>query len=336
MRKIYISFIAAIFAMSFTTAAAGAAANTDYTIVAEPVDNAMFDEEDVMYDEEEDFMEDNESETSVPDESGNTASSEPYIYPDFIEGRGIGGNGTELVLEKYYGKFGYPEYISYACNTAAECVEGVDENGDPATLWFSVVGLTENTPENRQAVLDIAAENCYITFVEAKWSYNERKAVYDELSAMDIEGMSVAMPLNTENIFVYLPDDSRYSDDIPLYDGMVMLCEMAECVDDDYDMGGTITTGFGGENGIDGIPEIGTDESSSGLPMWAWFGIAFIAFIAVGGAIVLIRRNIVSANPDGSAEITAAAGKDIVKAIADTTEKPSAGLKDKIMRDSDK
>ncbi len=390
MRKIYISFLAAVLAMGMTTAIAGAAvpaieddlamedalfeedmseyetdATDDIEVIAtavpsttlpDIVDDTMY-EEDILPDEAPiDFdvvPDDNEIPenfaTSTPEEfEVNTAPPEPYVYPDSIDGWGVGGNGTELSLEKYYGKYGYPEYISYVYNTGAESIAAEGYEGYSIDFWYYDVALTENTPENQQAVLDIAAENCYIRFVDAKWSYNEREAVYDELCAMDIEGMRVNMPYNIETIFVYLPDESEHFDDIPLYDGMVKVVpesELAIDVDDAIDIGGSPITGavpgIGGiipETGINDTTTIGAiaEEKQEQFPLWTWVGIAVIAFIAVGGAILLIRRNRVSVNSDGSAEVTATTKNDVVKLIADSTEKPSDELKDKIMRELDK
>lgn len=404
MRKIYISFLAAMLAMSLTTAAAGAAHTAseeviediaddlaadevfevdmseyeedviddiavitpEFTATAVPattlpdiVDDTMY-EEDILPDEapidfnvEPDDNEDPEDfATSTPEEfEEHTTPPEPYVYPDSIDGWGVSGNGTEEVLEKYYGKFGYPEYISYVYNTGAESLASEEYEDYNIVFWYHDVALVENTPENQQAVLDIAAENCYIRFVDAKWSYNQRKAVYDELEAMDIDGMRVKMPSNIETIFVYLPDDSEHFDDIPLHDGMVKVVPESEILenDDSYDIGGTVITGtvpgIGGYNDGAVILETGiaeelttgvVDEQQNGLPMWAWFGIAVIAFVAVGGAILLIRKNRVSVNTDGSAEVTATAKNDVVKMISDSTEKPSDELKDKIMRELDK
>ncbi len=395
MRKIYISFLAAMLAMGMTTAIAGAAVpaieddlamedalfeedTTDDIAVITPelpttavpattlpdiVDDTMYEEDILPVEEPIDFSvvpddnldvepDDNdgpeEFATSTPEEfEENTTPPEPYVYPDSIDGRCIGGNGTEEVLEKYYGKYGYPEYISYVYNTGAESLASEVYEDYNIVFWYYDVALTENTPENKQAVLDIAAENCYIRFIDAKWSYNQRKAVYDELSAMDIEGMRVKMPYNIETIFVYLPDDSEHFDDIPLYDGMVKVVpesELAIDVDDTIDIGGSPITGaVPGIGGV--IPETGINDTTTGpiieekqeqFPVWAWAAIAVIAFVAVGGAILIIRKNRVSVNSDGSAEIAATTKNDVVKMISDSTEKPSDELKDKIMRELDK
>lgn len=418
MRKIYISFLAALLAAGITTISAGAAQtvseSTDDIAVLEVeddlatedvlpddseddlatedvlpddseddiavitpelpattmpdiVDDTMYeedilsdydtDEDDIITDIEElpddyDVEPDDTSDdfaTSTPEENEETTTpAEPYVYPDYLDNWGQGGNGTEEVLEKYYGKFGYPEYISYVYNTGAESLASEVYEDYNIVFWYHDVALVENTPENQQAVLDIAAENCYIRFIDAKWSYNQRKAVYDELEAMDIEGMHVKMLSNIETIFVYLPDDSEHFDDIPLYDGMVKVVpesELAVDVDDAFDIGGSPITGTVPAIGGD-IPEIGSDDETittgfvekkqEPFPVWAWAAIAVIAFVAVGGAILLIRKNRVSVNTDGSAEITATAKNDVVKMIADSTEKPSDELKDKIMRDLDK
>ena len=388
MKKIYISFLAAMLAMGMTTGAASAVipdieddlamedalseeeATDDIAVITpelpattlpDIVDDTMY-EEDILPDEAPiDFSvvpDDNddpaEFATSTPEEiEENTTPPEPYVYPESIDDWGVGGNGTEEVLEKYYGRFGYPEYISYVYNTGAESLASEGYEDYNIVFWYHDVALVENTPENQQAVLDIAAENCYIRFLDAKWSYKQRKAVYDELEAMDIEGMRVNMPSNIETIFVYLPDDSEHFDDIPLHDGMVKVVPESEMLenDDSYDIGGSVITGavpgIGGvipEAGLDGgyTPEIdikeditvGIEPQNAPLPLWAWAGIAVIAFVAVGGAIVLIRKNRVSVNSDGSAEVAASVTKkEVVEMISDSTEKPSDELKDKIMRD---
>lgn len=400
MKKIYISFIAALLAMSLTSVAASAIQTAGEEFI-EDIEEELADDEvfevdmsdyeedaiddiavistalpattlpdivdDTMYEEEilpiEELPPDEAVEpdytgvdfaTSTPEEfEEDTTPSEPYIYPDSIEGWGVGGNGSEEVLEKYYGKHGYPEYISYVFNTGAEMLASEGYADQNICFWYYDVALCENTPENQQAVLDVAAENCYIKFVDAKWSHNERKAVYDELSAMDIEGMSVRMPANLETIFVYLPDESEHFDDIPLHDGMVKVVpesEIAVEIDDSYDIGGAPIAEVGGyDDGASAapvaVPGIGIeegvttgiiDEQQDSLPLWAWAGIGVIAAVAVGGAVLLIRRNRVSVNSDGSAEVSTAAKSDVVKMISDSTEKPSDELKDKIMRELDK
>jgi|GEM_PF-2584522 len=382
MKKIYISFLAAMLAMGMTTGAASAVipdieddlamedalseeeATDDIAVITpelpattlpDIVDDTMY-EEDILPDEAPiDFSvvpDDNDDPedfaTSTPEEiEENTTPPEPYVYPESIDDWGVGGNGTEEVLEKYYGRFGYPEYISYVYNTGAESLASEGYEDYNIVFWYHDVALVENTPENQQAVLDVAAENCYIKFVDAKWSYNDRKAVYDELCAMSIEGMHVNMGQNIETIFVYLPDESEYFDTIPLYDGMVKVVPESEMLenDDSYDIGGSVITGavpgIGGvipETDINDTTTTGPiiEEKQEQFPLWAWIGIAVIAFVAVGGAILLIRKNRVSVNSDGSAEVTATAKNDVVKMIADSTEKPSDELKDKIMREFDK
>ncbi|MBE6888747.1 MAG: hypothetical protein E7485_01855 [Ruminococcaceae bacterium] len=314
--------------------------DSEYTEVEVEDEDPLPDYEDDTMDFMQDIAIEEPSEdfaASTPEEfEQDTAPTEPLDYPDYLEEYGQGGNGTEEVLEKYYGKFGYPEYISYVYNIGAESFSSESEYAD-MTFWYYTVALTENTPENQQAVLDVAAENCYIKFVDAKWSYNERKAVYDELCAMELEGIQIEMSANSHHVNAYAFEAN--TDVIPEYDGMVEIIigviPNAEIGADgavpglgldggvvpeaDLD-GSTITTGF-------------VDDKKEQLPVWAWAGIAVIAFVAVGGAIVLIRKNRVSVNSDGSAEVAASVTKkEVVEMISDSTEKPSDELKDKIMR----
>lgn len=252
----------------------------------------------------------------------NSKPAEPFDYAGYLKDKGECGRGTEH-LEKYYAANGYPDYISYAFNTASEMLsEGVD-------VFYYDVALTENTPENRQAVLDIAAENCCINFIDAQWSYNERQAALEEIQAMDIEGMQVTDSLNTEFIFVYLPDGADESA-IPLHNGLVKILPLSEYAvvieDGGMDTVTAPTTGIGA-----------IAESESAAPVWVWAGVAVIALAAVGGAAVIIRRSRVSVNSDGSAQASASAAKaDIVKLIADSAETPSKELKDRIIKEIDK
>lgn len=252
----------------------------------------------------------------------NSKPAEPFDYAGYLKDKGECGKGTEY-LEKYYAANGYPDYISYAFNTASEMLsEGVD-------VFYYDVALTENTPENRQAVLDIAAGNCCISFVDAQWSYNERQAALEEIQAMDIDGMQVTDSLNTEFIFVYLPDGADESA-IPLHNGLVKILPLSEYAvvieDGGMDTVTVPTTGIGA-----------IAEPESATPVWVWAGVAVIALAAVGGAAVIIRRSRFSVNSDGSAQASAGAAKaDVVKLIADSTETPSKELKDRIIKEIDK
>lgn len=268
-------------------------------------------------------------ESTADEENSNPA--EPFDYAEYLKGKGECGNGTIDGLEYYYDKNGYPDYISYVFNTASEMLS----NG--AIVFYYDVALTENTPENRQAVLDIAAENCCINFVDAQWSYNDRQAALEEIQAMNIEGMQVMDTLNTEWIFVYLPDGADESA-IPLHNGLVKILPLSEYANVIEDGGmeiGAVDTVTADPLIITGIG--GAAETDSAAPMWVWAGIAAIVLAAVGGAAVIIRRSRVSVNSDGSAQASAGTAKsDVVKLIADSTETPSEELKDRIMREIDK
>lgn len=305
MKKISIYILAAAITASLTGGAAYAA-----------VTNAVEDDVEICTEANTDCC----GESTANGE--NSKPAEPFDYAGYLKDKGECGKGTEY-LEKYYAANGYPDYISYAFNTALEMLsEGVD-------VFYYDVALTENTPENRQAVLDIAAENCCINFVDAQWSYNERQAALEEIQAMDIDGMQVTDSLNTEFIFVYLPDGADESA-IPLHNGLVKILPLSEYAvvieDGGMDTVTVPTTGIGA-----------IAEPESATPVWVWAGVAVIALAAVGGAAVIIRRSRVSVNSDGSAQASAGAAKaDVVKLIADSTETPSKELKDRIIKEIDK
>ncbi len=310
MKKISIYILAAAITASLTGGAAYAAA-------ADAVEDV-----EICVEANTDYY----GESTADKENSNPA--EPFDYAEYLKGKGECGSGTIDGLEYYYDKNGYPDYISYVFNTASEMLS----NG--AIVFYYDVALTENTPENRQAVLDIAAENCCISFVDAQWSYNERQAALEEIQAMDIESMQVMDSLNTEFIFVYLPDGADESA-IPLHNGLVKILPLSEYAvvieDGSMDIGGMDTVTIP----TTGIGAIAEPESAT--PVWVWAGIAVIALAAVGGAAVIIHRSRVSVNSDGSAQASVGLAKaDVVKLIADSTETPSKELKDRIIKEIDK
>lgn len=314
MKKISIYILAAAITASLTGGAAYAAA-------ADAVEDV-----EICVEANTDYY----GESTANEENSNPA--EPFDYAEYLKGKGECGSGTIDGLEYYYDKNGYPDYISYVFNTASEMLS------EGRIIFCYDVALTENTPANRQAVLDIAAENCCINFIDAQWSYNDRQAALEEIQAMDIKGMQVMDTLNTEWIFVYLPDGADESA-IPLHNGLVKILPLSEYAnvieDSGMDIGAVdivtatdpvIVTGIGG-----------TAETDSSTPMLVWAGIAVIALAAVGGAAVIIRRSRVSVNSDGSAQASASMTKsDVVKLIADSTETPSKELKDRIIKEIDK
>jgi len=277
----------------------------------------------------------------VPYENSATSRAEEveeiieidYDYPAYIEGRGQGGYGTEQILEKYYGKNGYPDYISYAFNSGSEWLSS--ENGADAVAWYHEVGLTDMSEENQQAVLAVAAENCYVRFYQCTWSYNERKAVYDELCAL---GINAVMGRNTENIYVYVDDIDEYAELEKRYGGMVVLSDEAFAgfdytITGEYGATGANTTGIASV-----APAEGTEyeahtlmaKTDTGAQM-LFAGAGVVALAAL--AFLAVRRPKLSAGADGSAAIQQTI--NIRELIADSTEAPSAEVKHRIMSSID-
>ncbi len=365
MKKLSISIIAAVLAMNTTTAFAENAVvmttvTSDYVETEVDVAEVDVPAEEVF----DDWVEpDENAETSVGDDITYTEPEGTLSYEELAESYGITGergNGSEQVLEKYYGKNGYPDYISYVNNTM---VESLSSDYEVDTIWVYEVGLTELTEGNKQAVLEVAAENCYITFADAEYSYNERQQAYDEIREMaqGIEEIYAFMPQSSDKVIVYLRLDEVDVDitaetatvkkgneiicTIPLYGGMVEISE--EMVTDDCYDGGVIgvvpgggeigsTTGVGIDTTTGMLESVTVEAETKSLPVWAWAAISAVAAAIVVGAVLLIRGRAVSVNSDGSAEMTAAAKTDVEKLIAGTTEQPSKELKDKIMREIDK
>ncbi len=322
MNKMIITAAALIFTLSGTAAYAATDSQTATYIVASTSAGSA------------------ESQTDPAENSFvMTSPSDSDIYYGAIPNEAETGNNDVMHLEKYYGKNGYPDYISYIICTGVSSpgfdpTQGAPDGGFTETYFYDI-GLTEKTQENMDAVLAVASDNCNITFYECDFSYNEREAAFNELGAKDYKGAHIMMSQESQYVLIYIPDDADYKNDIPLYDGMVKILSTSEL---EYDTGIGTTGTIGATTGFV-QPEIGYESYSSADGVtaqdntWVWFAVAGIAVFAVVGAVFIIRRNNVRINSDGSAEAVSVATKaDVEKAVSDSAEAPSAELKDKIMK----
>lgn len=316
MRKILITAAALVFALSGTAAYASTESQTATYIVASTSAGSA------------------ESQTDPAENSSATSSAGDT---NIFYGAETGNNDV-IHLEKHYGKNGYPDYISYIICTGVSSpgfdpTQGAPDGGFTETYYYDI-GLTEKTQENMDAVLAVASDNCNITFYECDFSYNERETVFYELGAKDYKGAHIMMSQESQYVLIYIPNDADYKNDIPLYDGMVKILSTSEL---EYDTGIGTTGTIGATTGL-GQPEIGYEsynyaDAPAQNNTWVWFAVAGIAVFAVVGAIFIIRRSNVRINSDGSAEAVSVATKaDVEKAVSDSTEAPSAELKDKIMK----
>lgn len=108
-------------------------------------------------------------------------SSDDSTIPDpdtpMIFQRGEQGRGDIADIISYWEENGYPDILSYIAETRSEMIDGV--------VYTSYdVGLVPATEENRNAILDIAAENNLFRFTASSVPMWERELHFEKLCYM--------------------------------------------------------------------------------------------------------------------------------------------------------
>ena len=176
---------------------------------------------------------------------------------------------------------GYPEYLSFICNTAA-AINGYDptteeEYQPKMTYWWDVgvVNATSAQKAEIQALIDelYPIENI-LDFVDCTYSYNERKALIPEIRQTveelfpDIKVIDVSLIRNTEQIALQLDFSTGVYEDVieaemvkekmyAIYGDLLFMGEFAEPTYDDGIYDGAVP-----ETAVPtvGIGEIGVEE----------------------------------------------------------------------------
>lgn len=188
-------------------------------------------------------------------------------------------------IDEYLAANGYPDYISFICNTAA-AINGYDptsgeEYQPKMTYWWDVgvVNATSAQKAEIQALIDelYPIENI-ITFVDCTYSYNERKALVPEIRRTveemfpTIKVIDVSLIRNTEQIALQLDFSTGTEEDVieaemvkekmyAIYGDLLFMGEFAEPAYDDMDafpeVGGLPTVGIaeGVEEEIDEVAD---------------------------------------------------------------------------------
>lgn len=200
---------------------------------------------------------------------------------------------------------GYPEYLSFICNTAA-AINGYDPTSEEEyqpkmTYWWDVgvVNAASAQKAEIQALIDelYPIENI-LDFVDCTYSYDERKALIPEIRQTveelfpDIKVIDVSLIRNTEQIALQLDFSAGIYEDVieaemvrekmyAIYGDLLFMGDFGVTTDDGYDYGvpetAVPTVGIG-EIGIEeeeideGVEEDGIavatnyDDDTSGAP----------------------------------------------------------------------
>ncbi len=266
-----------------------------------------------------------------------TAPAEEYTYDvPAYELRGEQGRGEILNLEGYFYKNGYPNFISYIFAVDKFIT---DEAGNIAVIYEA--GLTELTQENKDYILDLAAEDCYVEFFQAKYSYNELDAIQQEIRELKDDNIAAFLAYDFVDVTVF--DYELFGEYNKLFTEKYGDRVTVTVASDDMITGGLPVAGGGFDGGYaQTIPEIGVAGSvpvvsedkadSPNVPLIIGISAALVIAIA-SGAVLLVRQR-VKISADG----TAVAAKrlstaDVEELVRESEEKPSEELKERIMRE---
>ena len=268
MKKI-ISFMIGLAMLSASVYAVDEAVevNTAVSQTAEPQDGqigADVGENDIAY--EEDHLPDGEEGFAV-----TTAGRSEGSLPELGD------------IDKYLAMNGYPDYLSFICNTAA-AINGYDpssgEEYQPMMTYWWDVGVVNATSAQKTEIETLINElypiDNIITFVDCTYSYNEREALIPEIRQTveelfpTVKVVDVSLIRNTEQIALHL--DFSADGDVPepemvrekmyaVYGDLLFMGDFGVTTDDGYDFGGIPTVGIGAATEI-GEEEIDVDEAA--------------------------------------------------------------------------
>lgn len=129
------------------------------------------------------------------------------------------GRGSIVSIDQYWQQQGYPDKVSFAHQAGGEVLD----NGTVVSWWeIGVVGGDEQT---KQAILDRMDTSCRVTFINAQYSFSQRKAVYDALLATEDAGiLQVIMSRNTEYVVVVVTpkDQPAYTERLTAQHGSLI------------------------------------------------------------------------------------------------------------------
>lgn len=137
----------------------------------------------------------------VPDATSETAVEDgaPAAVPDPRQP----GRGSIDDIARYWDEHGWPDQVAYAFQ-----VGGAFEDGQALAWWE--IGIVGGDDALRQEILELASPTCLVEFRSSLFTHAEKCAAYDrllELAAEDGNIQSVVFGLNTDTVWVGVPDE---------------------------------------------------------------------------------------------------------------------------------
>lgn len=251
------------------------------------------------------------TESTNEEQSTNTSGVANYR-------NGEAGRGTVEDATEYWETNGYPDYVSYAYDVGGAVLS------EDVIVSYWKIGVVDADDEIKQAILDLLAPTCLVTFMDCSYSYAQRITAYDEITALnDSNIIQVTMGANTEMIHVILRSNLS----------LKQQQEYASNLTSDY--GSFI-------NIIDGTTSttvtVATDDgfgfSSSSINSSLLRMVAFV--VCIGVLFLLFKKHrlvLVAQTPNGVAVTQSGkpTEKAIVEAIRKSEVKPAEDTFEKIM-----
>lgn len=224
---------------------------------------------------------------------------------------GEAGRGSIEAPDKYWGENGYPDDISFAYEAGGEVL-----SDDTTVLWW-VIGIVNADDNRKQEIIDMFSPNCIITFMDSKYSYNQREAAYNEIRASEDENIHGAiMVLDSEVVMVEISEEhlKEYAEKFNRqYGSFVVVTDDLDAAKEAVMLGG------------------GIDKDNN---TWAW---TTFAILLVGAASILFfnRTRLIPAMQTTRGTIVTQAApisrKETIAAIKKNETAPSDGVFDSIL-----
>lgn len=124
--------------------------------------------------------------------------AQPWLFPNTPPLRnGVAGQGTIEDPYEYWAVNGYPDNISFAHTGGGEI------QPDGTISIYCLIGIVEADEADKQGIINLLSPGLLVTFIDCTYSYKQREAAFNEISANTGEViLSVTLLRGSEAILV--------------------------------------------------------------------------------------------------------------------------------------
>lgn len=252
------------------------------------------------------------------------------------------GRGDVEDLEAYFEENGYPEHLSFVFEEGSE----LGEDGTIYTYWL--VGIVDITEEQEQAILDLAAPTCLVTFENALFNHEEKVRAFEAIQALEDPNIThLVFGKNTDTVWVGVPEEMAkdYAEYLIRDLGLGAVVSVTDensfaylLTESAVPGQGTLNTVTTPEGNYDtGVQTTGVvpggEQTSFPLPFWPVFliGLAALAFLLTARTFLLPAP----AAGGGTLARHAVSRKQAEQAVREATAQPRDDLFPSILRKLD-